>query len=179
MESVTKFRGTILVLVLVVVLGFFALKLYDLQILETGGGNTNNQATFTTLTRVKAARGDILDKNGNLLVSNRASYDLNINHYVLLTADNTNANLLRLVKRCEEAGIVYKEHFPLSNTLYCYTRETKCEKLLVLCSFSDKPQNLRIPAGYDLSKGELILANYEDRLPKILQPYECRVYRFK
>jgi oligo-1,6-glucosidase len=74
---------------------------------------------------------------------------------------------------------VYKEHFPLSNTLYCYTRETKCEKLLVLCSFSDKQQNLRIPAGYDLSQGELILTNYEDRLPKILQPYECRVYLFK
>ena len=73
----------------------------------------------------------------------------------------------------------YKEYFPLSNTLYCYTRETKCEKLLVLCSFSDKQQNLRIPAGYDLSEGELILANYEDRLPKILQPYECRVYLFK
>ena len=73
---------------------------------------------------------------------------------------------------------VYKEHFPLSNTLYCYTRELKCEKLLVLCSFSDKPQNLRIPAGYDLAKGELILGNYENRLPKILQPYECRVYRF-
>lgn len=73
----------------------------------------------------------------------------------------------------------YKEYFPLSSTLYCYTRETKCEKLLVLCSFSEKPQNLRIPAGYDLSKGELILHNYEDRLPKILKPYECRVYRFK
>ena len=74
---------------------------------------------------------------------------------------------------------VYREHFPLSNTLYCYTRETKCEKLLVLCSFSGKQQNLRIPTGYDLSQGELILTNYEDRLPKILQPYECRVYRFK
>jgi oligo-1,6-glucosidase len=73
----------------------------------------------------------------------------------------------------------YKEHFPLSNTLYCYTRECKCEKLLVLCSFSDKPQNLKVPKGYDLSKGELILQNYAEPLPGILQPYECRVYLFK
>ena len=43
----------------------------------------------------------------------------------------------------------------------------------------EKQQNLRVPAGYDLSKGELILHNYEDRLSKILQPYECRVYRFQ
>jgi len=96
-----------------VILGFFALKLYDLQIIETGG-STNNQATFTTLTRVKAMRGHILDKNGNPMVSNRASYDLIINHYVLLTANGTNDNLLRLVKRCEEAGIEYTEHFPIS-----------------------------------------------------------------
>ena len=74
---------------------------------------------------------------------------------------------------------VYKEHFPLHNKLYCYTRELKCEKLLVLCSFSDKAQDLRIPKGYDISKGELILQNYESPIPNILMPYECRVYLFK
>ena len=96
MERLTKVRAMILSAVMLLILGFFAFKLYDLQIIETGG-NTNNQATFTTLTRVKAARGDILDKNGNLLVSNRASYDLIINHYVLLTANGTNENVLRLI----------------------------------------------------------------------------------
>jgi len=123
MERITKFRAALLSLVLVLLLGFFAFKLYDLQIIETGG-STDNQATFTTLTRVKAARGDILDKNGNLLVSNRASYDLIINHYVLLTAEGTNENLLRLIKRCEEAGIEYKEHFPISQERpFTYTRD--------------------------------------------------------
>ena len=113
MERISKNRALIILVAFAVILGFFALKLYDLQIIETGG-KTDNQATFTTLTRVKAARGDILDKNGNLMVSNRASYDLIINHYVLLTANGTNDNLLRLVKRCEEAGIEYTEHFPIS-----------------------------------------------------------------
>ncbi len=113
MERISKVRATLILVVFALVLGFFALKLYDLQIIKTGG-STNNQATFTTLTRVKAARGDILDKNGNLLVSNRASYDLNINHYVLLTAEGTNQNILRLIQRCEETGITFTEHFPVS-----------------------------------------------------------------
>ena len=113
MERISKLRATIFLLAFALIIGFFALKLYDLQIIETGG-KTDNQATFTTLTRVKAARGDILDKNGNLLVSNRASYDLTLNHFVLLSAKGTNENLLKLVKRCEEAGIEYKEHFPIS-----------------------------------------------------------------
>ncbi len=113
MERMNKVRATILGIVFAVLLGVFVLRLYDLQIIETGG-KTDNQATFTTLTRVKAARGDILDRNGNLLVGNRASYDLIINHYVLLNTSGTNQNLLRLVKRCEEAGITYTEHFPVS-----------------------------------------------------------------
>ena len=123
MERISKFRATVVLLLFAMIVGFFALKLYDLQIIETGG-STNNQATFTTLTRVKAARGDILDKNGNLLVSNRASYDLIINHYVLLTAQGTNQNILRLVERCEEAGIEFTEHFPISKERpFTYTLE--------------------------------------------------------
>ena len=113
MERITRFRAQIVILFFTVVVLFFGFKLYDLQIIQTGG-KTDNTTTFTTYTRVKAARGDILDTNGNLLVSNRASYDLVINHYVLITADGTNEHLYKLVKRCQEAGVTYTEHFPIS-----------------------------------------------------------------
>lgn len=113
MERITRFRAQILTLLLVLVVTFFAFKLYDLQIIQTGG-STDNTTTFTTRTRVKAARGDILDTNGNVLVSNRASYDLVMNHYVLLTASGTNNHLYQLVTRCKEAGIEYNENFPIS-----------------------------------------------------------------
>lgn len=113
MERISRFRGRVIVAIFAAVLLFFAFRLYDLQVIETGG-NTDNTTTFTTMTRVKAARGDILDTNGNMLVSNRASYDLVINHYVLLTASGTNNHLYRLVQRCREAGITYEDSFPIS-----------------------------------------------------------------
>ena len=113
MERITKFRAQVLVGIFVAFLLFFAFKLYDLQVIETGG-STDNTSTFTTRTRVKAARGDILDTNGNLLVGNRASYDLVINHYVLLTASGTNDYLYQLVNRCQEEGIEYNDNFPIS-----------------------------------------------------------------
>ncbi len=113
MERITKRRALLVVLAFTALILFFGFKLYDLQVIQTGG-KTDNVTTFTTMTRVKAARGDILDTNGNVLVSNRASYDLVINHYVLLTADGTNEHLHRLVNRCKEAGIEYTEHFPIS-----------------------------------------------------------------
>ena len=113
MERVTRFRVRIIVALFSVLLLFFAFKLYDLQIIQTGG-NKDNTTTFTTRTRVKAARGDILDTNGNVLVSNRASYDMTINHYVMLTASGTNNYLYQLVNRCLESNIAYTEHFPIS-----------------------------------------------------------------
>ncbi len=113
MERITRGRAMIVILIFAIIVGFFVFKMYDLQVIETGG-KKENVTTFTTRTRVKAARGDILDTNGNLLVSNRASYDLVMNHYVLITADGTNDYLYRLVKRCQEAGIEYTERFPIS-----------------------------------------------------------------
>lgn len=113
MERISRYRAHILLLIFILVIGFFAFKLYDLQIIETDG-NTDNTTTFTTLTRIKAARGDILDCNGNVLVSNRASYDLVLNHYVVLSASGTNEHLYRLTQLCKEQGIEYTEHFPIS-----------------------------------------------------------------
>ena len=113
MERITKFRAQLLVIFFALVVVFFGFKLYDLQIVQTGG-KTDNTTTFTTYTRVKASRGSILDTNGNVMVGNRASYDLQLNHYVLITADGTADYLYKLVKRCEEAGVTYTEHFPVS-----------------------------------------------------------------
>ncbi len=123
MERMTRFRARILMLVFVLIAGYFAFQLYKAQVIDTGG-STDNTSTFTTYTTVKAARGEILDRNGNVLVSNRASYDLTINHYVLLSANGTNQYLYDLVKRCQEAGIAYNESFPISKERpFTYTLE--------------------------------------------------------
>ena len=52
-----------LLLLFAFVLTLFAGKLFRLQIIDTNG-NTDNQQTYTTITTVRAARGDILDRNG-------------------------------------------------------------------------------------------------------------------
>ena len=113
MERISRLRATILLLLFALVIAFFVYTMYDLQIVETGGV-IDNTTTFTTITRVKAARGDILDRDGNKLVGNRASYDLVLNHYVLLSANGTNGHIMDLIKTCEEQGIPYTDHFPVS-----------------------------------------------------------------
>ena len=73
---------------------------------------------------------------------------------------------------------VYKEYFSSDSKLYVYSRVTKGEKLLVICSYSSDPTAMRVPAGFDLKTAELILTNYKTH-GKLLQPYECRVYHWK
>ena len=121
MERLTKARAFFLLALFFVVIGFFALTAYDMQIIETGG-NADNTTTYTTITNVKAARGEILDRNGNVLVTNRASYDLVFNHYVICSAENRNAILRELVQLCRELDIEYTDNFPVTKTTpYEYT----------------------------------------------------------
>ena len=79
MERISRVRAVALLLLFSLVLTMFSSKLFSLQIIETDG-NTDNTTVYTTVTTVRAARGDILDRNGNVLVGNRASYDLVFNH---------------------------------------------------------------------------------------------------
>ena len=115
MERISRFRAIILLVLFSLILALFAVKLFDLQIIETDG-NTDNIAKYTTITTVRAARGDILDRNGNVLVGNRASYDLVFNHYVIKSYGQTNEALYTLVKKCQELNITYNDHFPVSKT---------------------------------------------------------------
>lgn len=113
MERITRARARILLLFFLAIVVLYAFHLYDLQIIQTGG-QTDNSTTFVTYTSVKAARGEILDRNGNVLVGNRAGYKLTMNHYVLLSADGTYEHIHRLVQRCQAEGIEYTENFPIS-----------------------------------------------------------------
>lgn len=70
----------------------------------------------------------------------------------------------------------YKEHFHYSRRLYCYTMECEKQRLLVLCSFTEKKCKFRIPRSFDLNKAKLILCNYSDTDGLISHPYETRVY---
>ena len=113
MERVSRFRAFLFLALFAFVLMLFAVRLFVLQIIETEG-NTDNTQTYSTITTVRAARGDILDRNGNVLVGNRASYDLVFNHYVIESYGETNEALYRLVRKSKELGIEWNDHFPVS-----------------------------------------------------------------
>ncbi len=115
MERISRIRAIALLVLFAFVLTLFSGQLFNLQIIATDGSK-DNTTLYNTITTVRAARGDILDRNGVVLVGNRASYDLVFNHYVIKSADNRNEYLYRLYHKTLELGVEYLDHFPLTKT---------------------------------------------------------------
>ena len=95
---------------IVAMMAVFALRLYKLQTAELVTADADSM-TYRTM---EASRGNILDRNGNVLVSNRASYNLVIINFVLTNTGATNENLLKLLDLCDQRGIEYESHFPVT-----------------------------------------------------------------
>lgn len=121
-----KFSLRIGVLFLLIALmgGVFAVRLYDVQITQAAEADAESDGAFSYQVRVTAARGDILDRNGNVLVTNRAAYNLVLVRDVLFSAEDPNECLRRLTNLCVELGLDYADHFPLTETKpYEYTTD--------------------------------------------------------
>ncbi len=115
MQILTRFRLTVFIVLIVVVIGVFTLRLYGLQGAVSEEDLIAADAhSMTYQTTVEASRGNILDRNGNVLVSNRASYNLVIVNFVLFNTDEPNDNLLKVLELCDEIGIKYNSHFPVT-----------------------------------------------------------------
>ena len=115
MERISRVRAFILLAFFGLILLFYSGKLFSVQLVENKG-DTNNAKTYTSYTTVKGTRGDLLDRNGNVLVGNRASYNLVFNHYVIKGTEGRNEYLLTLLERAEELDLEYVDHFPISKT---------------------------------------------------------------
>lgn len=115
MERITRLRAGLVIFLVILVMCFFGLKLYSSQVVDSEN-KASNITTYKTKTRIRSPRGDIVDTNGNVLVTNRVSYDLVFNHYVILNCGNPNERLLELAKLCQQLGITYSDHLPISQT---------------------------------------------------------------
>lgn len=102
--------GLILLLLLTVYLVF----LYKLQIIE-GEEYYNRSNEISQTTRpVTAARGNILDRYGRVLVSNSECYNLQIDTDKLFANEDPNSVILELVKMVQGFGDSYTDDLPIS-----------------------------------------------------------------
>ena len=124
MEYKTKFRIGVFLSLFAVLLGLYVWRLFRVQVVDATQAE-QSAGSYTYSTRVTAARGEILDRNGNVLVSNRASYNLVINNYALFNGDDPNESLRQLVNLGRKLDISFTDHLPVTREKpYEYTTDS-------------------------------------------------------
>ena len=109
-------------------------KLYQLQIVQGAAYydmSLNSRVSYLT---VEAARGNILDRYGRVLVSNRTSFNLALNTIKLFSEDvkNPNAVILNMVNIVEESGAKFIDELPITDTPpFEYVDMTSYERTLL------------------------------------------------
>ena len=121
-----SFRLTLLLLLVGMVMAAYIGKLYNIQVVEAGKEGADDQGSYTYYTRVTAARGEIRDRNGNILVGNRASFNLLLIYEPLMNSDDPNENIRRLCKVANDRNLEIADHLPVTMTKpYEYTTDSQ------------------------------------------------------
>ena len=124
MDRLFRSRIAIVVILTLLVSLIYVFRLFGVQLRQTDDSAYNSSNTTTYSTTVSAARGEILDRHGTVMVSNRATYGVTLNSFVLFNADDPNGLLLKLAETCRKNDIKYEDGLPLSLTVpYTYVED--------------------------------------------------------
>ena len=109
----------------------FVITLFDAQIVNGDDYLDKSIRTNAKTETVKASRGILTDRNGKVLVSNRAVYTLNFDSS-LVSSDELNDALLRVIELMNAQGVEIKDTLPLARTSpYTYDTANGSAKTLV------------------------------------------------
>ena len=101
-------------LLLVVLVIIYVAALYKLQIVEGAAYYERSRNNIVTTQVVPAARGNILDRYGRLLVSNRTCNNLVVDTKELFEQEDPNAIILQMVELVESFGDRHIDELPIT-----------------------------------------------------------------
>lgn len=128
-------------LLVVALLALCVGTLYKLQIIEGAAYYEESQNKRVSEQTVTAARGNILDRYGRVLVSNRECYNLKISDTRLFSdeVEDPNAVILQMINMVEAAGDKYTDDLPITKEPpFEYTNMTDIQRMLLNAYLKDK-----------------------------------------
>ena len=107
-------RSRVVLMLLGVILAVFVLALYDLQVVQGAYYREQSTRKIANTETVQAARGEILDRYGRPLVTNRASYQVTLDASLMGDTQKRNSTLLSLLEVCGEQGQEWNDSLPIT-----------------------------------------------------------------
>jgi len=153
-------RSWVLLAVLTAIMLAFTSVLYDLQVVNGWQFREQSTRKIANTETVQAARGEILDRYGRVLVSNRRGHQVTLSVASMGEVPARNANLLKLLSVCREQEAQWDDPLPVSAAPpYRYTVEepygtpdepSQLQRLVTKLKLKDFPA--------DPSAGQLVTA---------------------
>ena len=162
MPKITKIgRSAACILLVLAVFAIYELRLVQWQLIEGEKFEEISLSNRTDSIQIEAARGEILDRNGNVLAGNRSSYNI---VYDALDMDYSarNATILQVLDLLEERDEEWRDRLPIvlgEDGTYQYAEDSDSEI-----------QSLR----ETLSLAEYATA--EDCMAELTRQYDCQGY---
>ena len=164
-------RLALLGLITLALTSVVALALFDLHLVQTAPAIVRrNDLRYNSDVKVPAARGQIFDRYGRELVTNRLSYNISLNQRQMSIADANAAGsspdcILELIALCRREEQRYEDTFPVTFAPYRYTEDNTDTQERRLARFLEAVGRPGISAGELmelLRERYLIPEDYED-----------------
>ena len=126
-------RSRLLLILLAVVVAIYAWALFDLQVVQGGYYREQSTKKIANTETVQSDRGDVLDRYGRVLATNRNTYQVTLDTNLMGNAQSRNDTILALLKVCREQGVGWSDSLPVTLAPpFGYTTETPFESISIL-----------------------------------------------
>ncbi|MCD8004763.1 MAG: penicillin-binding protein [Oscillospiraceae bacterium] len=121
----TRRRLRMVVVFLSALLALFIGVLYNLQVINGEEYLESSSNKIVQTETVSAARGEILDSQGNVLITNQVSYQIELDLNLMGEGEERAAALLTLLELCGEYGVSWSDSLAVSSQApYEYTSDS-------------------------------------------------------
>ena len=106
-------RYAVCILLLVAVFAAYEVRLFQWQIVDGEMYQEISLSDRTDTIELSAARGQILDRNGEVLAGNRTTYSI-VYNALYMDYDQRNVTILQVIDLLEERGEAWRDRLPIT-----------------------------------------------------------------
>lgn len=139
-------RFVAMILIVVLVLGAYVVQLMKYQLVDGSGYRTLSAKTTKSATTIAAPRGEILDRYGRRIATNRVGFAVSFN-YSFLPKAKENSIILAVTKILTEDGEQWTDTLPISKTAPFTYLDTTDADLNRFFSTTSTDKSLSAPAA--------------------------------
>lgn len=120
MNNEHKYRIRLIILALIIILIVIFFRLFDMQVINSEEYIEQSKRRVSATMTQKAPRGEIMDRNGEVLVSNREGYSVMLQK-IICTNSELNDKMLKILEVFQKYQNPYMDSLPISSYPFEYT----------------------------------------------------------